>query len=36
MERPVIYLHAEQSYFLNDPKVRIKDVCSVYCKGRHI
>ena len=36
MERPVIYLHAEQSYFLNDPKVRIKDVCSVYCKDSNL
>lgn len=36
MERPVIYLHAEQSYFLNDPKVRIKDVCSVYCKDNNL
>lgn len=36
MEKPVIYLHAEQSYFLNDPKVRIKDVCSVYCKDNNL
>lgn len=36
MERPIIYLHAEQSYFLNDPKVRIKDVCSVYCKDSNL
>lgn len=36
MERPVIYLHAEQSYFLNQPKVRIKDVCSVYCVDKNL
>lgn len=36
MERPVIYLHAEQSYFLNHPKVRIKDICSVYCADKNL
>lgn len=36
MERSIVYLHTEQSYFLNHPKVRIKDVCSVYCKDSNI
>ena len=36
MERPVIYMHAEQSYFLDHPKVRIKDICSVYCSDRNL
>lgn len=36
MGRPVIYLHTEQSYYLNDPKVTIRDICSVYCKDRNV
>ena len=27
MGRPVIYLHTEQSYYLNKPKVTIRDIC---------
>ena len=36
MGRPVIYLHTEQSYYLNNPKVTIRDICSVYCKDRNV
>ncbi|MCD8019606.1 MAG: stage V sporulation protein AA [Clostridiales bacterium] len=36
MKEPIIYIQAEQSSYLNHPRIRIRDVCSVFCQDRAI